>query len=62
MKYKIITIYEPDFGCEGRPDGYEQIDDVLIEDKEGHQKILKMKDQELYDLKLDEGSIIELDQ
>lgn len=62
MKYKIKRIYEPDFGCEGRPDGYEQVDDVLIEDRDGNQKILKMKDKELYDLKLDEGSFIDLDQ
>ena len=61
MKYKIIRILEPDFGCEGRPDGYEQVDDVIIENDQGVRKTLKMKDAELYLLHLDEGDTIELD-
>jgi hypothetical protein len=61
MKYKIIRILEPDFGCEGRPDGYEQVDDVIIENDQGERKTLKMKDAELYRLQLDEGDTIELD-
>ena len=61
MKYKIIRILEPDFGCEGRPDGYEQVDDVIIENDQGVRKTLKLKDAELYRLHLDEGDTIELD-
>ena len=53
MKYKIIRILEPDFGCEGRPDGYEQVDDVIIENDQGVRKTLKMKDAELYRLHLE---------
>lgn len=60
MRYKIIRIDEPDFGCEGRPDGYEQVDAVLLEDESGHQKTIQMKDAELYERHLDEGSIIDV--
>ncbi len=60
MRYKIIRILEPDFGCEGRPDGYEQVDDVIVEDEKGHQKTLQLKDQELYDRHLDEGDYFDM--
>ena len=61
MRYKIVEILEPDFGCEGRPDGYVQVDDVVVEDSLGKRHILKMKDATLYDLKLDAGSYIEME-
>lgn len=59
MRYKIIEILEPDFGCEGRPEGYVQVDDVVVEDDLGSQHILKMEDAKLYELKLDVGSYME---
>ena len=39
MRYKIVEILEPDFGCEGRPDGYVQVDDVVVEDTLGTRQI-----------------------
>ncbi|MDD6710904.1 hypothetical protein [Sharpea porci] len=62
MRYKIIEILEPDFGCEGRPEGYVQVDDVVIEDDSGTQHILKMEDAKLYELKLDIGSYMEIEE
>lgn len=59
MRYKIIEILEPDFGCEGRAEGYVQVDDVVVEDDLGSQHILKMEDAKLYELKLDIGSYME---
>ncbi|MGN1392069.1 MAG: hypothetical protein ACI4WQ_08775 [Sharpea porci] len=62
MRYKIIEILEPDFGCEGRPEGYVQVDDVVVEDDLGTQHILKMEDAKLYELKLDIGSYMEIEE
>lgn len=61
MRYKIVEILEPDFGCEGRPDGYVQVDDVVVEDPLGTRHILKMEDAKLYDLELDVGSYLEIE-
>ena len=62
MRYKIIEILEPDFGCEGRPEGYVQVDDVVVEDDLGSQHILKMEDAKLYELELDVGSYMEIEE
>lgn len=62
MRYKIIEILEPDFGCEGRPEGYVQVDDVVVENDLGTQHILKMEDAKLYELKLDIGSYMEIEE
>ncbi|MST88661.1 hypothetical protein FYJ79_03550 [Sharpea azabuensis] len=62
MRYKIIEILEPDFGCEGRPEVYVQVDDVVVEDDLGSQHILKMEDAKLYELKLDIGSYMEIEE
>ena len=61
MRYKIVEILEPDFGCEGRPDGYVQVDDVVVEDPLGTRHILKMEDTKLYELELDVGSYLEIE-
>ena len=61
MRYKIVEILEPDFGCEGRPDGYIQVDDVVVEDTLGTRHILKMEDAKLYELELDVGSYMEIE-
>ncbi|WP_033162364.1 hypothetical protein [Sharpea azabuensis] len=61
MRYKIVEILEPDFGCEGRTDGYVQVDDVVVEDTLGTRHILKMEDAKLYDLELDVGSYLEIE-
>ena len=61
MKYKIITIYEPDFGCEGLPDGEILKDDVVVEDETGNRQTIKIGDALLYSLDLNEGDFFTMD-
>lgn len=35
MKYKILKIYNDDYGCEGIPEGHEPMCSVLIQDSKG---------------------------
>ncbi|MBQ3692769.1 MAG: hypothetical protein II931_05565 [Clostridia bacterium] len=60
-KYKIIRIDEPDFGCEGLPDGETLKDDVLVEDEQGERSVIKIGDALLYMLELDEGDYCLID-
>ena len=60
-KYKIIRIDEPDFGCEGLPDGEILTDDVLVEDMNGNRKTVKIGDALLYTLELNEGDYCLID-
>ena len=60
-KYKIIRIDEPDFGCEGLPDDDILKDDVLVEDENGVQSVVKISDKLLYHLELNEGDYCLID-
>lgn len=60
-KCKIIRIDEPDFGCEGLPDDEIVIDDVLVEDENGVQSVVKIGDTLLYILELNEGDYCLID-
>ena len=62
LKYKIIRIDEPDFGCEGLPDGEILKDDLLVEDEHGNKTILKISDALLYSLALNEGDYCCIDE
>lgn len=53
--FKIIRIDEPDFGCEGLPDGQTLKDEVTIETESGNQYIMHIEDALLYQLELNEG-------
>lgn len=55
--YKIARIDEPDFGCEGRPDGQPAMDKVWLVDEEGRELIIEAADALLYQLELDEGDV-----
>ena len=54
--YTIIRIDESDFGCEGRPEGYIPMVDVLLEDEYGREHSVEMEDAMMYQRALDEGS------
>lgn len=54
-KYTIIRIDEPDFGCEGMPEGQQRMDKVLLRDEDGKEIILEIADEELYAKNLVEG-------
>lgn len=54
-KYRIIKIYEPDFGCEGLLEGQKKMDDVVLKDEAGNEILVKIADEELYAKNLNEG-------
>ena len=54
--YHVTRIEEPDFGCEGRPEGQEVKDKVFLkEGTTGEETIVFMEDKLLYDRDIDEG-------
>ena len=56
IKYEVVEIEEPDFGCEGRPDGFAIKDKVLLKSNlTGEEKIIHEKDAKLYELDINEG-------
>ena len=46
--YKVIDIIEPDFGCEGLPEGQEPCCDVILKNENGDVKTVSIPDAELY--------------
>lgn len=55
--YKVIDIEEPDFGCEGLPDGEQIMDIVTLQESEGVMDIrLKISDAYLYQEEIDVGT------
>ena len=61
MIYKIIKINEPDFGCEGLPDGAVRMDEVYLQDARGGTSIVQISDAFLYEMQMDEGDYITMD-
>ena len=54
--FQVLHIGEPDFGCEGWPDGFEIKDKVLLKSNlTGEEKIIHEKDARLYELDINEG-------
>lgn len=61
--YYVTRIEEPDFGCEGRPEGQEIKDKVFLKETTTKEEmIVYMEDKLLYDRDIDEGSKVEIDQ
>lgn len=56
MNYVITKIIEPDFGCEGLPEGTERMDRVYLRGEDGSEHIAVVADELLYRLGLDVGS------
>ena len=57
--YTVISIDEPDYGCEERPDGYEKMDRVALRDENQEIIYMEISDAELYREKIDVGSKIQ---
>lgn len=58
--YKVIDIIEPDFGCEGLPDGQEYCVDIILNNTETADNItVNVADAELYKKEIDIGSFVE---
>ena len=52
----VLRIYVPDSGCEGRPDGMEVKDNVLLKSNyTGEEMTVREKDARLYELDINEG-------
>ena len=59
QEYRVIRIIEPDFGCEGRPEGEKPTDIVYLENvKTQEQLSIKAFDEILYKKEIEENSII----
>ena len=56
--YYVTRIEEPDFGCEGRPEGQEIKDKVFLKEE----MIIYMEDKLLYDRNVDEGTKVIIDE
>ncbi len=61
MKYIVVRILEPDYGCEERPDDYIAMDKVILRDENGAEMLIEMSDQELYDKDINEGDRVYFD-
>lgn len=61
MGYQVTRIDEPDFGCEGRPDGAEPMAKVYLTNlKSGEEQRVNIADAELYRKQIDEGNKVAL--
>ena len=54
--FNVLRIDKPDFGCEGRTDGMEVKDNVLLKSNyTGQEMTVQEKDARLYELDINEG-------
>lgn len=60
MMYQVIEIIEPDFGCEGIPDGEEPMCDVVLESEDKERLHIQIPDAELYRKNICEGTMVTL--
>ena len=58
--YTVLRIEEPDFGCEGRPEGEEPVDRVLLKKHNGEEVFIREKDALLYEMDINEGDDVYL--
>ena len=59
--YLVKKITEEDFGCEGRPEGYEPKVQVDLRADSGDEISIRVKDQELYEKNINEGDWVYFD-
>lgn len=57
--FVVREIIEPDFGCEGVPDGQEPLCEVVLADENGARMSVAVPDAELYKKKITEGAFVE---
>lgn len=63
MKYKVLQIEEDmEFGCEERRPGEAVMAVVHLEDEDGDIKIVRQRDQMLYDRDINEGDWVQFDE
>ena len=60
--YKVVDIIEPDFGCEGLPDGEEYCVDIVLQDIDTAERItVNVPDAELYRKEINTGSVVKFE-
>ena len=60
--YYVTRIEEPDFGCEGRPEGQEIKDKVYLKEEiTKEETIIFMEDKLLYERDINEGNKVVID-
>ena len=57
-KYIVLRIDDPDFGCEGVPDGCSPSATVILSDENGKQFVIRQEDAMLYQRQIDEGCTV----
>ena len=63
MKYRVVRIEEDvDFGCEERRPGEAVMAVVHLEDEDGNVRIVRQRDQMLYDRDINEGDLVMFDE
>ena len=60
-RYKVKDIIEPDFGCEGVPEGEEPCCEVELEGTDGEALTVRIADAELYRKEIFVGCSVEFD-
>ncbi len=60
--YRVKNIFEADYGCEERPEGYAAMDKVILESEDGEEFYREVKDAELYDKDINVGDKVFLDE
>lgn len=60
QKCTVQKIEEPDYGCEGRPDGKTMLDKVVLMCEDGSLKTIAAEDQYLYEKEINEGDRVYL--
>ncbi|MDO5558918.1 MAG: hypothetical protein Q4F95_04910 [Oscillospiraceae bacterium] len=56
--YKVLHIYEAEFGCEEMPADAEPMVDAELEADDGTRKIIHVKDSTLYQKNINEGDFV----
>lgn len=59
MKYKVLEIFDEDYGCEGVAEGAEPMCNIVLSDNNGNRKIMKLSEQYIAEKKISEGDIID---
>ena len=60
MKYRIVEIFDEDYGCEGVPEGEEPMCSVIAADEDGKVRRFRFSESCIEEKGLAEGTVIEL--
>ena len=60
-RFLVTAIEEPDFGCEGLPEGQEKVDKVHLKSENGDEAIFEVEDKELFLKDINVGDWIYVD-